>query len=287
MQLTPWYGTDPLVSLDGPPADIAEPVIRQRRRLAAALASFTDDQWTNPSCCEGWSSRDVVVHLDSTNAFWAYSITQGLRGEPTEFLATFDPVSSPAEMVAGAVALSAGEALERFVVSTEALITVLEGLDDKGWSTLAEAPPGHVAISTVAHHALWDSWVHERDILLPLGIVPDVEADEVTACLRYGAALSPSFALSRGREPRGVLAVAVTDPDVGFVVEVGDRVAVRDGPADADVELTGDAIELLEAISIRRPFAQQVPDEWAWMVSGVAETFDVPAVSRSASGSRR
>ena len=43
------------------------------QEFAAALAVLDDEQWSHPSRCEGWSSRDVIVHLDSTNAFWAFS----------------------------------------------------------------------------------------------------------------------------------------------------------------------------------------------------------------------
>ena len=59
MRLTPRYGSNPIITLDGSPADILTPVTRQRRRLADALASFTDEQWAQPSRCAGWSNRMV------------------------------------------------------------------------------------------------------------------------------------------------------------------------------------------------------------------------------------
>ena len=275
MQLNPRYGTDPLITLDSPPAAILEPVVRQRRRLAATLATLTDEQWAHPSRCDAWSTRDVIVHLDSTNTFWTFSIAQGLKGEPTQFLATFDPVASPAQMVADAGEVSPRDVLERFVTSTEALTDLLTALDDGDWSVLAESPPGHVSVSVLAHHALWDSWVHERDILIPLGIPPEVEMDEVAASLRYGAALGPAFAANNGGVDHGVLAVQVTDPDIDFIVEIGDHAAVHTGRATgADLLLTGDAVELLEALSIRAPMPQPIPAEAAWILRGVAEVFD-------------
>ncbi len=77
MQLNPRYGPDPVIVFDGSPSAIAEPTIRQRRRLAGALASFGSDEWAHPSRCDGWTCREVIVHLDSTNAFWSYSISVG------------------------------------------------------------------------------------------------------------------------------------------------------------------------------------------------------------------
>ena len=271
MQLTPRYGGNPIITLDGPPAGILAPATRQRRRFAAALAAFTEEQWSHPSRCAGWSNRDVIVHLDSTNSFWAFSVASGLRGEPTTFLSTFDPVSSPAQLVAGAQQLSSQEVLDKFTASTESFASALEALTSDEWSTLAEAPPGHISISALAHHALWDSWVHERDVLLPL----DEQADEIVAALRYGAALSPGFAISRGVAKAGTIAVETTGPETTFVVDVTDHVHVRSGSGNADLHLTGDGVDLLEAFSIRAPLAQPVPANLQWLVSGLAEVFDV------------
>lgn len=277
MQLTPRYGADPVLRLDGSPAAIVGPGIGQRRRLAALVASFTDEQWAHPSRCDAWSNRDVIAHLDSTNSFWSHSVAAGLRGEPTMLLAAFDPVTTPPQLIAGTSAISTSEVLDKFVASTESFADLLVSLGDDDWSTLAEAPPGHLTVSAVAHHALWDSWVHERDILLPLGVAPAEEADEVGACLRYVAGLGPALALNRGIGDKGVLAIDVTEPDVSCVVEIDGQVVVRSGTAsdNAQLRLTGDAVELVEALSMRRPLDQPIPPESAWMLGGLAETFDV------------
>ena len=278
MQLTPWYGDHPIIELDGDPAAIAEPVIRQRRRLVEVLGSFTEDQWLHPSRCEGWTNRDVITHLQSTNQFWSFSIAMGLKGEPTQFLATFDPVASPAQLVADAPAQSTAALLDQFAASSEGLAAQLEALDDAGWRTTAEAPVGHVSISALAHHAVWDSLVHERDILLPLGIDPVEVDDETLASLRYAAALSPAFAVSRGEAPGGTqrLAIEPTDVDAAFRAEVTDHVSIETGPTDgaAHLSLAGPAVDLLEALSLRIPLTQPVPADAAWWVDGLKVTFD-------------
>jgi uncharacterized protein (TIGR03083 family) len=275
MKLRPQYGKDPLITLDGSPSAIAVPTVRQRRRLADALASFTEEQWAHPSRCDGWSARDVIVHLDSTNTFWTFSITAGLRGEPSRILADFDPAASPAQLVAASKETSEA-VLAKFTTSTDELVVLVESLDEADWSTLAEAPPGHVSISTVAHHALWDSWIHERDILVPLGIEPAEAADEIAACLRYAAALGPALAAVGDPGARGTLAIDATEPDLAIVVDVGERVDVRSRTAtDVDLRLTGKAVDLVDALSIRRPFDQPIPDESAWLLRGVAEAFQL------------
>ena len=84
------------------------------------------------------------------------------------------------------------------------------GMDEADWSIIGEAPPGHVPLRAVALHALWDSWIHERDILLPLGIGAVEEADEIASCLGYVAALSPAFAISQGSTRLGSIVVETT-----------------------------------------------------------------------------
>ena len=274
MQLNPRYGTDPLVTLDGAPSAIAAPAIRQRARLLSALETFDEAQWTEASRCDGWTCRDVVIHLDSTNFFWTHTITAGLSGEPTRLLADFDPVASPAALVAGAD-LDSGEVLDRMRTSSRALNELLGSLEDDDWSAIAEAPPGHISINAVVHHALWDSWVHERDILLPLGIAPEEDAGEIAASLRYVAALSPALAVNNGMNQVGRLAIDVRDPDLSVVVEIDGRVEVRTGGGDADFRLEGDALELLEALSARKPLDRDIPDEFAWMLCGLFETFEI------------
>jgi len=274
MQLSPRYGTDPLITLDGPPDAILGPLVRQQARFVAELGKLDEDGWTERSRCDAWTNRDVIVHLETATSFFAFAIRQGLAGEPTQFLATFDPVASPAQMVADAGAVSSQEVLAKFAASSAAMAELLGSLDDDDWTVLAEAPPGHLSVAAVAHHSLWDSWVHERDVFLPLGIVPDEEPDEITASLRYVAALSPAFAVHHGRAQPGALVVDVERPDLTFAVEMTDHVAVVAGDRDAELRLTGGAVPLLEALSLRAPLGQTVSEGSAWMLEGLAETFD-------------
>lgn len=286
MQLTPRYDSPPVLALDGPPGAIAEPAIRQQRRLVDTLAGLTDEQWEHPSRCDGWSVRDVAVHLHAVHGFWQISAAQGLKGTPTRFLATFDPVASPPQMVAAAPPVSNDELVERMRTSTAALESQWRAFTDADWTALAEAPPGHISISAIVHHALWDSWVHERDMLLPLGITPAVEDDEVAASLRYVAALAPALGICRGGNAHG--SFAIDAGHVQAVIDIGDAVQVRTGTGADTVDtadpaadpaagmvLRGDPVELLEVLSFRTPWTLQPPADSAWMLTGLAHTFDL------------
>ncbi len=275
MQISPRYGTQPVIRLEGPPAEIGAPLVRQRRRLASTLSTLTPAQWASASRCEGWRVQDVVAHLTGTDQFWLLSITSGLSGAPTRFLETFDPKATPAAMVDRVRDESPAETLAAHVVASEALCAAIEALDDAGWRMLAESPAGHVTMDALAHHALWDAWVHERDVLTPLGIAQDEEPDEIVACLRYAAALGPALSLQHPTGKSGAVVIDVSRPEARVVVQVDDDVVVTDGPTpDGALVLTGDAVEVLEALSVRAPWRQAVSADQAWLVAGLAEVFE-------------
>lgn len=244
--------------------------------MASTLAELNDAQWATPSRCEGWSVQDVISHLVTVNRFWAIAIAAARNGEPTRFLTDLDPVATPAELVDGARSLPWTKVLDGFVESNESMAESVAGLDNNGWAMLGEAPPGHVPLRGVAAHALWDAWIHERDIALPLGIAPDEEPDEIADSLRYAAALSPLFAVTAGAARPGSIVIEATDPDVRVVIDiVVDGVVVHDGEPSTDpLHLTGPAVEMVEAISFRVPLRQPVPDEHRWLFDGLAQAFD-------------
>jgi uncharacterized protein (TIGR03083 family) len=281
MKLAPRYDGPPIISIDGRPDDQRAPVLRQRRRLQATLEGLDDDAWSSASRCDAWTVQDVIAHLVGVNAFWQASVSAGLAGTPTRILDGFDPAATPPLMVEPMRALSPAEVLDQFVSSNDALLGTLAGLDEPAWSMVAESPAGHVPIRLLAQHALWDSWIHERDIALPLGLTPAVEPDEVLSCLQYAAALSPAFAISSGRPCPGVFSVETTDPELCLRLEIRDSVAVRAASAPSDAPcLRGDAVELVEALSLRAPLPPLTPTEWRRQLEGLATAFDLEPENR-------
>ena len=274
MMLAPRYDGPIVLSIEGTADDQLVPLRRQRRRMLAMLAELTDEQWLSPSRCDGWAARDVVAHLVDVNAFWQVSIAAGLAGEPSRLLEGFDPATTPPMLVGRMTALSARQIFDQFVASSEALLDIVSGLTDDQWSRLAESPAGHVPIRLVVQHALWDCWVHERDIAVPLGIAPVADADELRSCLRYAAVIGPVLGLGLERAPSAVVAIEATDPAIRFVVEIDDSVSLRDEVV-ADVPcLRGDALALVEALSLRAPMPTSIPIEWSLLLAGLATAFD-------------
>lgn len=276
MLLSPRYSGPPIITMDGSADDVHAPLVNQRRRLESILSSLTADQWETRSRCSAWTVKDVVAHLAGINPMFVMSALAGLDGKPTRLMRHFDPAKSPPMMVDQLGALSPDEVLNLFVTSNDALFTVLDALDEKGWSTTAESVPGDVSMRLLMSHALWDSWVHERDIVLPLGIEPVVVAEEVTASLRYVAALSPAFAIGAEQEYSGEFAIETTAPAYSCVVEVKGSVAVRTGATSTEASmLKGSAVELTEALSTRLPLPDDSPAEWHKLLQGLKYTWDL------------
>ena len=152
MQISPVYDR-PLVTFDGAPP-VGPPLIRQRLRLLDVLADLSDDQWAAPTRCEGWRVQDVAAHIITVDGFWHASISSGLAGSPTKYLAFgFDPKATPAALVDAVREKSPVETLAELRASSTVLCDLVEGLSTDEWSVLAESPLGHVSMAAVAHHA--------------------------------------------------------------------------------------------------------------------------------------
>ena len=276
MELTPRYGSPPILTIDIDLGDVRIPSARQSTRLFDILSSLDEEAWSSPSRCAGWSVADVITHLDSTHGFWIASLAAGLAGEPSEYLAGFDPVATPPQINDSIGELEPAVLLERFHASTTGLASTAASIADSQWPLLAETPVGHLPLDAMLLHALWDAWIHERDILLPLGIEATVESDEVAGILAYVAGLGPAFSLTMGESRRGSLGIDATDPELSMQIEITDTVSVQPGSGGSDALLSGDAVELVESLSCRSTMIETSRDD-AWMLSGLRQVFDQPA----------
>lgn len=274
MRLSPRYDGPPVFEMGVPVGDPGRAVTSQRRRMERMLADLSPAGWATPSRCEGWSVRDVTAHLVTVNEFWESSVRAGRDGAPSRLLASFDPAAHPEVFVASLAALDASEVLERFVSSNDGFPGLLAELTDQEWSLVAESPVGHVGLEWVVDHALWDAWVHERDVMVPLGLPAAHDVNEVAATLRYAAAVGPALTAGRVGAPTGTFAVVATEPETAFVVEVNGTVAIHGvAPAEDGPCLRGPAVELIDALSLRAPLPPDTPDAWRALVQGLVNAF--------------
>ena len=67
-----------------------------------------------------------------------------------------------------------------------------------------------------------------------------------------------------------------TEPEARIMLAVDEsvRVCADAVPPDA-VAIRGRAVDLVEMLSTRVPFDQEVPDDKRWLISGLADIFEV------------
>jgi uncharacterized protein (TIGR03083 family) len=114
---------------------------QQRADLAEFLDSLSDEQWATPSLCDGWTVRDVAVHLTHSAASWPrmawQAVRAGFRFNDMVARAARDDTSTPAEVV-----------------------TTLRGMVGG-----RRRPPGTAVVDP-----LMDVLVHGQDIAIALGV---------------------------------------------------------------------------------------------------------------------
>ena len=273
MLLNPHYGAPAMRVMTETP-DIRRAFLGQQRRMMSTAAALTDQQLLTPSRCEGWSAADVLEHLGGVAQFWMMSMAAGVAGEPTTILSGFDPEATPREMVAGSDAASVNHVREQYLAAAAQLDQTIAALGDDEWDTIVEAPPGHVTIGTMLHHALWDCWTHERDIVLPLGIEPVEDPVEVTCVLAHAIGLTAAVAMQFADSRSARIGVLAVDPLVELTVNVARTTVVSfDSPPAGVPVLTGSAVDLVEGITCRQPLDLSSLGEQAWVVEGLAEVF--------------
>ena len=65
--------------------DTWELIATERARLVEALATLTEAQWTTPSLCAGWTTKDTLAHIVSTAEMTPPKFVLGLAGSGFSF----------------------------------------------------------------------------------------------------------------------------------------------------------------------------------------------------------
>jgi uncharacterized protein (TIGR03083 family) len=173
------------IHVDLDPAAVVAAHARHRRRFADEVGKLDGRDLEAQSRCDRWSVADVLRHITDVDD-WMQAIWSGGR-PPFDH---FDPVTTPHEfVVAGRASMSDLEARDRFVGSCEVMASDVSSAPRERWATTSISPLGFVPWWLSALHVFYDSWVHERDALLPLGRTPPVDAEEVIPVLAYSLAL--------------------------------------------------------------------------------------------------
>ncbi|MEV0057504.1 maleylpyruvate isomerase family mycothiol-dependent enzyme [Saccharopolyspora shandongensis] len=145
---------------------------QEREDLVAFLATLSEQQWSEPTLCTGWSVRDLVAHVVS------YDELDG-RGLVRRFVAgRFIPSRINAIGVAEYAKRSPRELLE----------VLTEHVEPRGFTT---GFGGMIA--------LIDGMVHHQDIRRALGMPRDIPPERLLRTLRLALLAPPLGAFWRAR----------------------------------------------------------------------------------------
>jgi uncharacterized protein (TIGR03083 family) len=192
-----------------------------RARLGAWLDGVPDAEWSGATLCAEWDVTALVRHLASGSQFLGYTLHSASAGQATTLLAEFDPhrtVQASAAMLGDLTPTEARSLRARMDTS---VAREIEQRESDGWQVTAEAPPGWLPAQLAVNHFLFDSWVHEYDLMVPRGELPPVDPDEAEIVLRYVVGL----ASVQAGAPTPI-DVRITDLDLRVAVEVEDGVTV-------------------------------------------------------------
>jgi uncharacterized protein (TIGR03083 family) len=242
------------------PARLLKVFGAQRRRFAAVLQGFGPDDWAAPTRCAEWSAHDVVRHLCDCTAL---GIGAGPDDRTLDLTAGFDPRTTPRGWLAASANESPDATLSRFVATTEELLAVLRARLAQGLSFDVRLPFGPRDWTVFVLHGFWDSWLHERDVLLPRGADHPSDGDATGYAAAYGVFIAAAVGSMFGDPVRQKLTLG------------------GDGGGVFDLDSRGAVTLTVTRVAAAGPPAAQVTDALAGRAPA-AVLGDLPSSSRAA-----
>tara|TARA_B100000700_G_scaffold321287_1_gene420261 strand:+ start:1821 stop:2609 length:789 start_codon:yes stop_codon:yes gene_type:complete len=199
------------------------------------LTGFSDSDWNVQSLCPDWNIRGVSVHLSGIeDLLIGWNPSSAEEWPPFPKMADFEKIS-------------ADWTNEELAKNTENILeerkAELEGLDSNGWDTPCMTPVGPGTYGRFMNVRIFDLWVHQRDMTIPLGretndsgIHAEIALDEVHGSLGY--IVGKKIGLPEGMSIAFRISGAM---ERDMFVEVDGRAQVVDRITEPSVEVTADS----------------------------------------------
>ena len=262
--------TDGACDLD--PGHLLEVFGRQRQRFAAVLQGFGPGDWAAPTRCADWSAHEVVRHLCDGNMKLTAA---GPDDRTLDLTAGFDPRITPRSWPAVSAGRSTGATFSCFLATTDELLAGARDRLAHGHSFDVRPPYGPMDWTILVLHAFWDSWLHERDVLLARGREHPTDGDATLYATAYGLFIAAAVASMFGDQVRHKLTLG---GDGGGVFELDSRGAVT--LTVTRVTTAGPpAAEVADALAGRSPIAAvlgDLPARSRAALSRMADFFNTP-----------
>jgi len=270
--------TDGACDLD--PAHLLEVFGEQRRRFVEVLQGFGPQDWAAPTRCAEWSVHDVVRHLCDVTPLIAAE-----TGDHTvDPAAGFDPRVTPRLWLAESAGEPPDATLRRLQNRTEEGLGRARERLDSGRRFSVRMPYGAADWTILALHILWDSWVHERDVLLGRGAPPAIDDDATGYAVAYGLFIATAVASQFADRICGQLTLSG---------DGGGTFAFDNGCCGSTVSVTRTAVsgppaaEAADALAGRMPVdavLKDLPRTTRTAVARLANFFNTPVRRGGASG---
>jgi uncharacterized protein (TIGR03083 family) len=241
------------------PQHLVEVFREQRQRFAAILHRFGSEDWATPTRCADWSAHGVIRHLCDCNA-----IAAGTDDHALDIAAGFDPRITPQGWLAASAGESPGATLGRFEATTAELLVLARDRLAQGRTFDVCLPYGPMDWTVLLLHAFWDSWIHERDVLLARAEQHPTSADAISYATAYGLFIAAAVASMHGDQVRETLTLG------------------GDGGGVFDLDIRGPITLTVTRGTGAGPPAAEVADALAGRAPTVAALGDLPTSTRAA-----
>ena len=246
------------------PGHLLEVFGRQRQRFVTVLRGFGPGDWAAPTRCAAWSTHDVVRHLCDGNAAVA-----GADDHALDLTAGFDPRSTPRGWLTASAGESPRATLGRFVTTTGELLALMRDRLARRQRFDVRLPYGPMDWTIFLLHAFWDSWLHERDVLLARGSEHPTDGDATIYATAYGLFIAAAVSSMSGDQVQEKLTLGgagggVFDLDSHRTVTLTVTRVTTAGPPAAEV---ADALAGRAQIATNSRQPARVPPCRAWRTS--------------------
>ena len=254
------------------PEHLLEVFGEQRQRFGAVLREFGPEDWAAPTRCAGWSAQDVIRHLCDGDAI---EIAAGPDDRTLDLTAGFDPRITPRRWLAASAGEPPDATLGRFVATTAELLGACRYRLARSVRFDVRLPFGPMDWTVGLLHRFWDSWLHERDVLLARGAEHPTDGDATAYATAYGVFIAAAVA-SRLADP--VQEKLTLGGDGGGIFEVNSGSGVTLSVSRGNTA-GPPAAEVADALAGRSPIAAvlgDLPPSSRTALSHMADFFNTP-----------
>ena len=243
------------------------------RSIADLCADFTQQQWSTPTECPGWSVQDQVSHLVGSEC--RLLGRPAPEHEPSDTSHVRNEVGQSNEVLVDyRRQFNGADILTEFNEITGERLAILRAMSDADFAAEADNPLGRGPYTDLLAIRIYDAWVHEQDIRRALRLPGHLSGP--VAEHAYGrTAMAMPFVVGRKVKPDdGATVVFDITGDVGGTVALnmaeGRAHRMDAAPASPTVRLTM-SLEPFNALGTGRWTAEKALADGSVTIAGDRE----------------